>query len=226
MPHAPLDIFFRAQRYYIQGSLLVPVALRTVARLASDRRFDGAIIQSVNFHSIIDHACTVGWDEGDDFAAGAEKAIITTSDPDGSSPRTLRLYRNDQDSGQPPRRSDTERLVGEVRLDGEGHGWASLDIGDQCDPLEAFLRGMVEFNKSLYELRYPGCRDIIFAGLFASSVPASAIGLEPAGKLEFRQLSQRRGMRRTSAISETRFLGNQDSTFSASVIFSFVEDRG
>jgi len=223
MSTAPLDLYFRGSRYYIQGSLVIPTALRAAEAVDGSISRDANIAQ-VDFRTIIDCHCVTSWDTTGEHDIGdiAKSLATIVLRSNGEPVVKLGVYRDLDRTSAPPRIDDTQKVIAPFKANDDGTAETEFFCRSDEGRLDAFLRGVVEFNKNYYEQRYPGCGNIIFAGLFDSTMRTSDDFYPTNGILLFRQLSVRKQGNRFLCVSETKLTG-RGSTCQANVIFTLDE---
>lgn len=220
MPISPLDVFFRATRNYIQGSLMIPQSIEKALELGAGSG-TALIVRDAMFRQIIDHHIVASWGEPPSAEFGNPLGQISLVGRSGSPALAITLFRDPTRTGDPPRLGDTSKVIEPFELMPNGEAITSFKADRRG--LEAFLRGVVELNKKAYELRFSNCSKIIFAGFFDSSIPVHDQAFADNGTLHFTPMTVRRETMKTSAVSRTVLTATDGTKISASVIFTFVE---
>lgn len=218
-----LDVFFRAERGYIQGSLLVPQAIARANDAGALDLLSEPTIEAVNFREIIDHHCVVSWCDDSAAQLGPALGEILLGDQTREHRVRLRLHRDPSRSQSPPRMPDTAKVI--APFENAEDGSATTKFTADLPGLESFLRGVVEINKRHYEMRFADCQQIIFAALFNSNLPANDERFPAAGTFRLEPLSARSDSSKTSAISRTTLVSDSSPELSAMIVFTFMEAR-
>lgn len=172
----PLDVFFRAERYYIQGSLIISECYNVSEHyLKAALGGDDIVLKEVGFRSFLDTQASV---ISAAFATHAQHdnaigyADFARKDTPKSRERLLLLAHK----GKPaPRHDDSPKVITNFQKD-DAMTYTCDFRPTPKNLVDGFFRSVIEITKKSHTLAFPGCSDILFIGLRRWAFPVS----EPA----------------------------------------------
>lgn len=169
----PLDVFFRAERYYIQGSLIISECYYVSEDYLKEALGgDDIVLKEVGFRSFLDTQASVvsaasATQAQQDNAVGY--ADFTRKDRPKSRERLLLLAHKDKPA---PRHDGSPKVI--TNFQAEDAMVYTCDFTPTPENLvDGFFRSVIEITKKSHTLAFPGCSDILFIGLRRWAFPVS-----------------------------------------------------
>lgn len=167
MQTATLDVFYRGERNYIQGSLAMVLALQWYQTQYNPPSLKDCHVVKAAFNSLLEGPLAVAM--GDDAALLDEERIkgsVELEDPQGNK-QVLAILAAKQ--GQQPRRtSDSSSSLKSFEMTGI---LSSRARARHQGTFDSFLQALIEANKRCHSESFPGARDIYFLSVFDCRLP-------------------------------------------------------
>lgn len=154
------EVFFRAKRHYIQGSLLISECASFATSLRPGGRW---VLREVGFRSILDHGATLAVDDGSHGVASINGHVVMAFG-EGDTLKTQRFLVLENADVIPPRVEDSAKVIRDF-VTREDRVFSCRFAAVQDNPLDGFFRGVVEVTKRAHAEAFAGARNILFLGL-------------------------------------------------------------
>jgi len=173
-----LDVCFRGNRTYIQGSLILSLAAETVGELKS------ATVAKCKFSTITDKGVYLRL-ENEASQDGHEligEAVFKSDD------ETVIAYFFEDPDVTPPRQDDRPSLLSKLDRFDKLNGLAAYDIEPILDDLVA---AVVEAVKALHQDISEDVYDIWFTGFSGAKFPVNSVDIASKGEIEIKNVMHR-----------------------------------
>ena len=205
-----LDVFFRGERNYIQGSLILHLAAQELVT-QSGCDSDALRLQEAKFVTLMDHAIDISVAETPDpQATGSLKFSLGD--------RTLFVSIHPAERPRPPRRPDRPALISAFqetgRLSGEGRYEELANFDDA-------IAALVELNKALHARLDSRVTDIWFAGIRNADLAVTRSPFGPCGRIAVECSMERPWQERTLTLSRVKVLPDGHNQLAFEILFSY-----
>jgi len=203
-------LFFRGDRHYIQGSLIITRAAAYLSAALPD--LAGVTVREAKFNRILDRAAAFTLDVPDAERAVAE---VRFAGPRG----TVSIYLVERAGSAPERVADSPKVISAIGRNGLS-ATARFDAGPPS--LDGVLRGAVELQKFAIEAGIPGSREIMFLALFDASLPVEDAACSGRGSIVIRNVAHRPQSRPPSTISQFTIEDELGRSCGGKLVFSYA----
>jgi hypothetical protein len=206
----PLEVFFRGERNYIQGSLILFLATQELA--AHSGEASGEIfLREAKFNALMDHAIDISTsgipDEGGTgllkFSVAQEEAFVSIHPAERSAP---------------PRHADRPGLIADVvetdRLCGRAR-YQELQNFDEA------ISAVVELNKELHSRLGERILDIWFAGLRNARLAVARSPFGSSGHIAVGLMLERPSQERILTLSRVQVMPDSGKPLTFEILFSY-----
>lgn len=219
----PLDVFFRADRYYIQGSLIVSESYRvSESRLKSVLKGDDVVLKEVGFRSFLDSSASAilssdaSQSESTNAFGYADFTRLT------SLKDTERVFFIAHKDTPASRQKDSPKVITNFSKI-EDTVFTCHFTSTVENLVDGFFRSIIEITKKSHTLAFPGCSDILFIGLRKWEFPISnPVLLHQAGKHLIQIGSRMTKNGRSMTVSRITTTLSSGATFKGAITFSFT----
>lgn len=205
-----LDVFFRGERNYIQGSLILYLAAQELASQTSAGS-EALRLREAKFTTLMNHAIDI--------------SLATVPDPQAAG--LLKFTRGGEttfvaihpaDRPQPPRQADRPALVTEMRETARLCGSGRYE---QLGNFDEAIAALVELNKALHAGLDRQVRDIWFAGLKKTNLAVTRSPFGASGHLSVELLMERPWQERHLTLSRVQVSPDGDKPLAFEILFSY-----
>lgn len=152
-----LPVFFRGERYYIQGSLILAEAIKVITE---NSKCQDLMLMEAGFRN---HASS-----SINIVSQTKLDELEIIDPLGyidikqcGENKKFYFISTDKDV---KRLKDTKKLISELRIT-RSNDYATDYLYDSDNSIDGFFRSIIEFTKLVHETHFINCSDILFLGL-------------------------------------------------------------
>lgn len=188
---SPLDVFYRGERNYIQGSLIISLCAEKLTEMLPAEKHP-VFLREAKFSALINQAVDYSFSAKPEHG-GAGTLRFSTGDQDF----IATIFAADQPS--PPRRPDEVSRIVDLaegaRLCGEA-GYRDLASFDDA------ISAVVELNKELHARLSDDLEDIWFAGLRNAELPVAGSPFGASGRITLDLMVERPWQDRILTLSQ------------------------
>lgn len=211
---ATLDLFFRGDRDYIQGSLILSECVEWyLSRQASEPI---ATVSAATFSSIVTRPCTVRvWEKGLQKETLFRARIDLTSK--AGNKVSLAVLETDR-KALAPRHPDSGSRLTEFTNEGKLGCVARYVNGGS---LETFLQALIETNKRCHSETYASAKNIWFLSLFDVNLPVEDDYYSETGRIVVEHEAERPSRGRMTSVNHVTVDLSSGPTLELRLLFGY-----